>query len=163
VDRAHGSVDHGRTAIYGSTVDHGRQRLKGSPELTLGAAPVSGSSPAVGEKEEEASGVPTVGEGGRCGAGGRPAMVDHNGGGLELGVGRVEARRVEIESGTRCAFNAFNPSVLGGERRGEWGVRGGGMWHHFWERRGHRGTGSTRGRWRWWPVGLPEEEDGRAH
>jgi hypothetical protein len=55
-----------------------------------------------GEKEEEASGVPTVGEGGRCGAGGRPATVDHNGGGLELGVGQVEARRGEIESGMRC-------------------------------------------------------------
>jgi hypothetical protein len=53
---------------------------------------VSGSSLAVGEKEEEASGVPTVGEGGRCGAGGRLATVDRNGGRLELGVGRVEAR-----------------------------------------------------------------------
>jgi hypothetical protein len=26
----------------------------------------------------------------------------------------------------RCTFNAFNPSVWGGERRGEWGVKGGG-------------------------------------
>jgi hypothetical protein len=42
-------------------VDHGRRWPKGSPELTLGAAPVSGSSPAVGKKEEEASGVPTLG------------------------------------------------------------------------------------------------------
>jgi hypothetical protein len=48
----------------------------------------------------QASRVPTVGEGGWCGAGGRPATVDRNGGGLELGVGRVEARRGEIESGT---------------------------------------------------------------
>jgi hypothetical protein len=87
VDRAHGSVDRGRTAVYGSTVDHGRWWLKGSPELTLGAAWMSGSSPAVGEKEGEASGVPTVGEGGRCGAGGRPTTVDRNGCGLELGVG----------------------------------------------------------------------------
>jgi hypothetical protein len=63
---------------------------------------VSGSSPAVGEKEKEASGVPTVGEGGRCGAGGRTVTVDRNGGGLELGVGRVEARRGEAESGMRC-------------------------------------------------------------
>jgi hypothetical protein len=53
---------------------HGRRWPKGSPELTLGAAPVSGSSPAVREKKKEALGVPTVGEGGRCGAGGRPAM-----------------------------------------------------------------------------------------
>jgi hypothetical protein len=72
------------------------------PELALGAAPVSGSSPAVGEKEKEASGVPTVGEGGWCGVGGRLAMVDQNGCRLELGVGRVEARRGEAESGTRC-------------------------------------------------------------
>jgi hypothetical protein len=83
-------------------VDHGRRWLKGSPELTLGASPVSGSSPAVGEKEKEALGVPTVGEGGRCGARGRLATVDQNGGGLELGVGRVETRRGEAESGTRC-------------------------------------------------------------
>jgi hypothetical protein len=68
----------------------------------LGAAWVSGSSPVVGEKEGEASGVPTVGEGGRCGAGGRPATVDRNGCGLELDVGRVEACRGEAESGTRC-------------------------------------------------------------
>jgi hypothetical protein len=74
VDRAHGSVDHGRTAVYGSMVDHRRRWSKGSPELALTAAPVSGSSLAVGEKE--ASGVPTMGEGGRCGAGGRPATVD---------------------------------------------------------------------------------------
>jgi hypothetical protein len=54
-------------------VDHGWRCLKGSPEHGLGAVPVSGSSLVVGEKEEEASGVPTVGEGGWCGAGGRQA------------------------------------------------------------------------------------------
>jgi hypothetical protein len=64
----HGPVDHDRAVVYGSTVDHGRRWPKGSPELALGAAPVSGSSPAVGEKEKGAPGVPTVGEGGRCGA-----------------------------------------------------------------------------------------------
>jgi hypothetical protein len=90
-------------AVYRSLVDHGRRWPKGSPELTLGAAPVSGSSPAVGKKEEEASGVPTLGEGGRCGAEGRSATVDRNGDGLELGVGRVEAQRAETESGMRCA------------------------------------------------------------
>jgi hypothetical protein len=88
--------------VYGSRLDHGRRRPKGSSERGLGAAPVSGSSPTVGENEEETSGVPTVGEGGRCGARGRPAMVNRNGGGLELSVGRVEARRGEIESGMRC-------------------------------------------------------------
>jgi hypothetical protein len=95
-------VDHNQATVYGSTVDHGRRRPKGSPERGLGAAPVSGSSPAVGENEEETSGVPTVGEGGRCGAGGRPTTVNRNDGRLELGVGRVEAQRGEIESGTRC-------------------------------------------------------------
>jgi hypothetical protein len=84
MDQAHGSVDHGRTAVYGSMVDHERRWPKGSPELTLRAAPVSGSSPAVGEKEKEASGVPTMGEGGQCGAGGRPATVDRNGAGMDL-------------------------------------------------------------------------------
>jgi hypothetical protein len=122
VDRAHGSVDHGQTAVYGSTVDHGRQQPKGSPELALGAALVSGSSSVVGEEEEEASGVPTVGEGARCGAGGRPATVDRNGGGLELSVERVEARRGEIESGTRCG----DAAVLGAPFIGLEDGRGGG-------------------------------------
>jgi hypothetical protein len=85
-----------------SMVDHRRRRPKGSPERGLEAAPVSGSLPAVGENEEDPSGVPTVGEGGRCGARGRPTTVNRNGGGLELGVGRVEARRGEIGSGMRC-------------------------------------------------------------
>jgi hypothetical protein len=67
-------VDHDRAVVHGSMVDNRRRRPKGSPEHGLGTAPVSVSSPAVGEKEEEASGVPTVGEGGRCGAEGRPAM-----------------------------------------------------------------------------------------
>jgi hypothetical protein len=97
-----GPVDHDRAAVYGSTVDHGQRRPKGSSELRLRAAPVSGSSPVVGENEEETSGVPTVGEGGWCGARGRPAMVNRNGGRLGLRVGRVEARRGEIESGTGC-------------------------------------------------------------
>jgi hypothetical protein len=64
--------------VHGSMVDHGRRRLKSSPERGLGATPVSESLPTVGEKEKGASGVPTMGEGGRCGAGGRPATVDRN-------------------------------------------------------------------------------------
>jgi hypothetical protein len=95
-------VDHNRAAVYGSMVDNGRQRPKGSSERGLEATLVSGSSPVVGENEEDPSRVPTVGEGGRCGAGGRTATVNHNGGMLELGVGRVEAQRGELESGTRC-------------------------------------------------------------
>jgi hypothetical protein len=66
-------VDHERAVVHGFTVDHGRRRPKGS--LERGAAPVSRSPSAVGENEEETSGVPTVGEDGRCGAGGRPATV----------------------------------------------------------------------------------------
>jgi hypothetical protein len=80
----HGPMDHDRTVVYGSTVDHRQRWPKGSPELALGAASVSGSSSAVGEKEKGAPGVPTMGEVGRCGAGGRPAMVDRNVSGLEL-------------------------------------------------------------------------------
>jgi hypothetical protein len=68
-------VEHERAAVHGSTVDHGGLWPKGSPEYGLGATPVSGSSPAVGENEEETSGVPTVGEDGRCGVGGRPVTV----------------------------------------------------------------------------------------
>jgi hypothetical protein len=68
-------VDHEQATVHGSTVDHGRWRPKGLPERGLGATPVSGSSPAVEENEEETSGVPTVGEDGLCGAGGRPATV----------------------------------------------------------------------------------------
>jgi hypothetical protein len=37
--------------------------------------------------KRKSQGVPTVGEGGRCSAGGRPTMVNRNGSGLELGVG----------------------------------------------------------------------------
>jgi hypothetical protein len=98
----HGPMDHDRVVVYGSTVDHGWRWPKGSPEPALGAAPVSGSSPAVGEKEKGASGVPTVGEGGRCGAGGRPTLVDRNGGGLELGAMQLEAWGGKALGGTRC-------------------------------------------------------------
>jgi hypothetical protein len=62
----HGLVDHDRAVVYGSMVDHEWWWPKGSPELTLRAAPVSGSLPVVAEKG--APGVPTVGEGGWCGA-----------------------------------------------------------------------------------------------
>jgi hypothetical protein len=98
----HVSVDHDRAVVYGSTVDHGRRWPKGSPELELRVAPVSGSSPAVGEKEKGAPGVPTVGESGRCGAGGRPTTVERNGSGLELGAMRLEAWGGEALGGTRC-------------------------------------------------------------
>jgi hypothetical protein len=46
----------------------------------------------------------------------------------------------------RCAFKAFNPLVMGGERRGEWGVKREGISDTVFERGG--GGGSARGRWR---------------
>jgi hypothetical protein len=95
-------VDHDRAVVYGSTVNHGRRWLKGSSELALGAASVSGSSPVVGEKEKGAPGVSTVGEGGQCGARGRPATVDRNGGGLELSAMRLEAHGGEALGGMTC-------------------------------------------------------------
>jgi hypothetical protein len=97
-----GPVDHDQVVVHRSMVDHGRRRPKGSPERRLRAAPMSGSSLAVGEKEKGAPRVPTVGEGGRCGAGGRPVTVDQNGGGLELGAMRLEARGGEALGGMRC-------------------------------------------------------------
>jgi hypothetical protein len=84
VDRVHGPVDHDQAVVYGSKVDHGRWWPKGSPELMLGAAPVSGSSPAVGEKEKGATKVPTMGVGEWC-----SAM-------------RLEARGDEALGGTWC-------------------------------------------------------------
>jgi hypothetical protein len=105
VDRAHGSVDHGQTAVYGSMVHHGRRWPKGSPELMLGVALVSGSSLAVGEKEKEASGVPTMGEGGRCGAGGRPMTVDRNGAGWSSVWGDWRHGEVEIDGAKCCGEN----------------------------------------------------------
>jgi hypothetical protein len=121
-----GPVDHNRAAGYGSTVDHGRRRPKGSPERRLGAAPVSESSLAVGENEAETSGVPTVCEGGWCGDGGRPATVNRNGGGLELGVGRVEARRGKIEwDEVRLGAAVLGAPFIGSEDgRGGGAVRG---------------------------------------
>jgi hypothetical protein len=92
----------GGPRLSGGLQVHGRRWLKGSPELVLGAAPVSARSLAVGEKEKGAPGVPTVGEGGRCSAGGKPAMVDQNGDRLELGAMRLEARGGKALGGTWC-------------------------------------------------------------
>jgi hypothetical protein len=156
VDWAHSSVDHGRTAVYGSMVDHGRRWPKGSPELVVGVALVSGRSPVVGEKKKEASGVPTVGEGGGAvSEGGRRRWTETAAGlssvwgewrhgevkqGVGQGaVGCCSARssfyRAGGWEGRRCGegngrwqsvpLMAFKPSVLGGERRGEWGVKWG--------------------------------------
>jgi hypothetical protein len=54
VDWAHGSVDHYRTAVYGSMVDHGRRCGRSSPEEGHVGVPVRGTSPwRLGEQEEE--------------------------------------------------------------------------------------------------------------
>jgi hypothetical protein len=50
-------------------------------------------------------------------------------------------------------LQGLQPSVLGGERRGEWGVKGGDAALFL----GEEGSSWRR------PVGLSEEEDGRAH
>jgi hypothetical protein len=100
-------VNHDRAVVHGSMVDHGQRRLKISPERGLGAAPVSESSPAVGEKEKGASRVPTMGEGGRCGARGRPTTVDRNGSSFFSWT-----RSLELRETTR------NAAKVGGEGGG---------------------------------------------
>jgi hypothetical protein len=73
VDRVHGLWTARGWPVHGSMVDHRRRPPKSSPELALGAALVGGSSPAIGEIQEEVPGFLTEGFGGRCGEGGRPA------------------------------------------------------------------------------------------
>jgi hypothetical protein len=63
-----------------STVDRGRRRPKGSPECGLGAAPMSGNSPAVGEKGEEIFGILTGGKWGWCDDGGAPTSTSRGDG-----------------------------------------------------------------------------------
>jgi hypothetical protein len=73
VDPAHCSVDHGRTAIYGSMVDRGRPHGRSSPEEGHAGIPVCGTSPwRLGEQEEETGIIIEVFDG-WCGDGGRPA------------------------------------------------------------------------------------------
>jgi hypothetical protein len=59
------------------------------------AATEGGSSPREHLEKEGAEGNLTVGEGGQHGGGVRPAMMDQNGGGLELGGVGLGARRRE--------------------------------------------------------------------
>jgi hypothetical protein len=80
MDRAHGSVDHGRTVVYGSMVDHGQRRGWSSPEEGHAIIPVRGTSPWwLGEQEEE-TGILTEVFDGWCGDGGRPAAGLDGGG-----------------------------------------------------------------------------------
>jgi hypothetical protein len=134
-------VDHDRAVVHGSMVDHGRRRPNGSPERGLGAPPVSGSSPVVVGNEEEACGVPTVGEGGWCGAGGMPATVDRNGGGLELGgrAIRVRMERADARTGnmmwrwcSRAAFIGQGTTEGGRSRSYQRRLGGASMAKPFW-------------------------------
>jgi hypothetical protein len=96
VDRFHGFVDRRRSE---SPTDRSNGAVAGSLELALGATPVSGSSPQVGEKGEElrgeGRGVFTEGTKGRHG--GRIGRATVNGGdggrgpvGMCFGAGRGE-------------------------------------------------------------------------
>jgi hypothetical protein len=97
-----GPVDHDRAVVHRSMVDHERRWLKGSLERGLGAAPVSGSSPAVGEKEKGAPGVPTMGEGGRYGGGVGRAMMNGGGSGRWSMGTCYGAGKGEKSSGRSC-------------------------------------------------------------
>jgi hypothetical protein len=80
MDRAHGSVDHGQTAVYGSMVDHGRRRGQSSPEEGHVGIPVHRTSPwRLGEQEEQ-TGIVTEIFDGWCGDGGRLAAGLDGGG-----------------------------------------------------------------------------------
>jgi hypothetical protein len=82
VDWAHGSVDHGRTMIYGSMVDHGRWRGRSSLEEGHAGIPVHGTSPwRLGEQEEE-TGILTEVFDGWCSDGGR-SVAGLDGGGVK--------------------------------------------------------------------------------
>jgi hypothetical protein len=76
MNRAHSSVDHGRTAVYGSMVDHGHASV-----------PVRGTSSWwLGEQEEE-TGILTEVFDGWGGDGGRSAM------GLDFGGAKSSEER----------------------------------------------------------------------
>jgi hypothetical protein len=80
MDRAHGSVDHGQTAVYGSMVDHGWRRGRSSPEEGHTGVHVHRTSLwRLGEQEEQ-TGILTEIFDGWCGDGGRPAAGLDGGG-----------------------------------------------------------------------------------
>jgi hypothetical protein len=82
VDRVHGSGGPrpgGGSRIHGGPWAAAAERLAGAQARgRSGEWKLAGG----GGKGEGASEVSTVGEGGWCGAGGRPATVDRNGGGF---------------------------------------------------------------------------------
>jgi hypothetical protein len=82
VDRAHGSVDHGRTAVYGSMVDHVQQRGWSSPEEGHASVPVRGTSPWQLREQEEEMGILTEVFDGWCGDRGR-LVAGLDGGGVK--------------------------------------------------------------------------------
>jgi hypothetical protein len=78
VDRFHRFVDRRRSR---STMDQSSGVATGSPELTLEAASMSGSSPRVGEKGEELWGILTKDTKEQHGGGIGRAMVNGGSGG----------------------------------------------------------------------------------
>jgi hypothetical protein len=82
MDRAHGSVDHGRTTVYGSMVDHGRRRGWSSSEEGHAGVPVCGTSPSWLKEQEEETGILTKVFDRWYGDGGRPT-VGLDGGGVK--------------------------------------------------------------------------------
>jgi hypothetical protein len=82
VDRAYGSVDHGRTAVYGSMVDHGRRRGRSSSEEGHAGVPVRGTSPWQLREQEEETGILTEVFDRWCDDGGR-LTVGLDGGGAK--------------------------------------------------------------------------------
>jgi hypothetical protein len=79
MDRAHDSVDHGRTAVYRSMVDHGRRRSRSSSEEGHAGVPMRGTSLwRLGEHEE--TGILTEVFDRWCGDGGTPAAGLDGGG-----------------------------------------------------------------------------------
>jgi hypothetical protein len=99
VDRFHGFLDRWCSQ---STMDWSNGAVAGSPELVLGAAPVNGSSPRVGENGEERRGVLTEGTKGQHGGGIGRVTVNGGGGRWWLVGTRFGARKGEKSSGRSC-------------------------------------------------------------
>jgi hypothetical protein len=84
MDQAHGSVDHGRTVVYGSMVDHGRWHSWSSLEEGHVVIPVRGTPLwRLGEQKEETGILIEVFDG-WCSDGGRSVMGLDGGGAKSL-------------------------------------------------------------------------------
>jgi hypothetical protein len=86
-----GPVDHDRAAAAERLAGARARGRSGEWKLACG-----------GGKEKGASGVPTVGEGGRCSAGWRPATVDQNGDGFFSWTQSLEPRETMRNAAKVC-------------------------------------------------------------